>query len=118
MPWPALIAAAGQIGTQVIKSNGEMEGAKNSGNLLRQSTQPGGMDLGKMLLQDSGMNNSGWIVTTSGSTANATANTSRTLTPTVKASASTSPASYSLDSGQGFDFTPLLIAGALWAAFR
>lgn len=108
MAWiaPAITVAGG-----VVKSMMDQQNAQKA---------PTGtpMDLGKMMLQDSSMNNSGWVVTTNGSTANATANTSRTLTPSTQASASF-PSAYGIGaSASGFDFTPLLIVGALFLAFK
>lgn len=71
----------------------------------------GGMMPGGNGFTDSSMNNSGFVVTTNGSTAKVTANTDRTQSPQM---AATTPLMMGgMGGGLGMDTTTLLILGGL-----
>ena len=106
MPWIVpVIGAVVSLGTAAMNADAAKKKAAAQG-------QAGEMDLGKMFYNDYSMNNSGWIVTTSGSTANATANTDRTTTPTTNASAPSTVTVPGLGGGGGLDMNMLLILAA------
>lgn len=108
----AWIAAAISVVGSVVKTGIETEAAKKIQKNGGYAGQAGEMDLGKMLFQDSSMNNSGWIVTTNGSTANATANTERTTSPTTEGTLSQPLGLVGGTGGGGIDMNLILIAGA------
>jgi len=77
----------------------------------------GGMDLGKMMFHDSSMNNSGWVVTTSGSRADVVANTDRTTSPSTSASLP-SPLVSMGGQGGGLDLTTILLIAGVFMLMR